>query len=180
MAGEGVEYDWGCAKLDFRRTNLLVPKRFHVNVMASLSTIDRRKRLMFSRRARSYRNALKELHATGTCSFDKIEQTVAKYKTHRNAVDFDSAFLKALPDGSHIVHEGSAAHRETYAESVAIIAKAKTRFAPATVTNPSKGRGEKRNQAAPVEIEHARLEKEKRRAAAVKWTMSVVNRICNL
>ena len=63
---------------------------------------------------------------------------------------------------------------------MAIIAKAKTRFAPATVTNPSKGRGEKRKPAVLVEIEYDRLEKEKRRAAAVKWTMSVVNRICNL
>ena len=45
------------------------------------------------------------------------------YKTHRNAVDFDSAFLKALGEGAVIAHPGSRAHHETYHQSMYIVHK---------------------------------------------------------
>eukprot|EP01047_Picozoa_sp_COSAG01_P072085 COSAG01_NODE_11369_length_1951_cov_1.386069_1_plen_180_part_00 len=177
MAGEGCEYDWGTAKIDYRRTNLLVPKKFHTNVMASLATVTRRKRIIFSRRARTYRRALTAVHNTGTSSFDKIISMVGTYKAHRNAVDFDSAFLKSIGDGACVTHPGSAAHYETYHESVTYVKEAQRVFAVANVTTPSLGRKLKPNVAVQVEVEHAKLEKQQRQQAALDWVVSVANRM---
>jgi hypothetical protein len=176
IAGEGVEYDWGCSKLDFRRTNLLVPKKFHTNVMASLATITRRKRIIFSRRARTYRRALTQLYNEGSCSFEKIINMVGTYKTHRNAVDFDSAFLKALGEGAVIAHPGTMAHHETYHQSILDVKRSQKEFAAHTVVSPSKGRDLK-----PVAInadrEHGVVLKRQRLQDAAEWTTSVLKRM---
>eukprot|EP01052_Picozoa_sp_SAG31_P047929 SAG31_NODE_9805_length_1225_cov_0.886323_1_plen_70_part_10 len=61
LAGEGVEYVWGASKMHYRRNNNLVPNQFHDNVRKALAIVDRRKVFMFQRRARAYREALKDL-----------------------------------------------------------------------------------------------------------------------
>ena len=92
LAGQGIEYSWGAAKLHYRRHNDVVPRNFHKNVLASLAILNRRHCFMFERRARAYRNAQK-IDANDT--FDKIEVCIKTYKAHRNAVDFDAKFIKS-------------------------------------------------------------------------------------
>lgn len=77
----------------FRRHNDLVPKNFFKNVLKSIDVITRSQVHMFERRARAYRTALKD-EALNT--FDLVEKAVAKRKAHRNAVDFDSGFIKRV------------------------------------------------------------------------------------
>lgn len=93
LAGHGIEYCWGASKLYFRRHNDLVPKNFFKNVLKSIDVITRSQVHMFERRARAYRTALKD-EALNT--FDLVEKAVAKRKAHRNAVDFDSGFIKRV------------------------------------------------------------------------------------
>ena len=145
--------------------------------MASLATITRRKRLIFSRRARTYRRALSTLHKTGTCTFAKIINMVGTYKTHRNAVDFDSAFLKALGDDGEVDHPGAAAHHETYHESVEYVQQAQQEFKVASVVNPSKGRNLKRDDSVVAESSRLREAKKRRMEFAVGWTKSVLARV---
>ena len=47
---------------------------------------------MFERRARAYRTAQKD---DALVNFDLVEKAVATRKAHRNAVDFDSGFIRA-------------------------------------------------------------------------------------
>ena len=96
LAGHGIEYSWGAAKLHYRRNNTLVPRQFRSNVDEALAILTRRHVFMFERRARSYRNALKD---PANSTFQKIETCVKVYKAHRNAVDFDSAFIKSVVAG---------------------------------------------------------------------------------
>lgn len=90
--GHGVEYSWGCAKLFFRRNNDLVPAHFHQNVRAALAQVTRRRVMMFDRRARTYRCVEKD---TALDNFGLLEKAVKLRKAHRNAVDFDSGWIKA-------------------------------------------------------------------------------------
>jgi hypothetical protein len=122
LAGEGIEYSWGCAKNYYRRLPLKEKKSketFKQSVRKSLCnknvlTLDRVR--AFSRRARQYTLAYYALHqqqqeqqAIGIRAADnlatsetsqlttvKIEQMVKQFKTHRCAVDFDSAFIKSV------------------------------------------------------------------------------------
>ena len=91
LAGQGIEYSWGAAKLHYRRNNTLVPKQFNENVRASLAILTRRHCFMFERRARCYRNALKD---RSNSTFEKLEAMIKTYRAH--AVDFDSKFIKSV------------------------------------------------------------------------------------
>ncbi len=122
LAGEGIEYSWGCAKNYYRRLPLMEKKSketFKQSVRKSLCnknvlTLDRVR--AFSRQARQYTLAYYALHqqqqeqqAIGIRAADnlatletsqlttvKIEQMVKQFKTHRCSVDFDSAFIKSV------------------------------------------------------------------------------------
>lgn len=139
-------------------------------------TVKAAKRIIFSRRARTYRRALTQLYNEGSCSFEKIINMVGTYKTHRNAVDFDSAFLKALGEGAVIAHPGTMAHHETYHQSILDVKRSQKEFAAHTVVSPSKGR-----DLEPVAInadrEHGVVLKRQRLQDAAEWTTSVLKRM---
>lgn len=91
LAGVGIEYSWGKAKLEFRRRNDLDPKTFHARVLQVLSTevlfLDRIRK--FARRARQYERA----YMTGASTFDAVEKLYKLFKCHRCALDFDLKFI---------------------------------------------------------------------------------------
>lgn len=94
LAGQGVEYDWGRQKQYFRRHNKCkTGEGFHTLILEAMSPValplsTSRK---FARKARAYRRAYREgvdnEHAI-------IEETIKKYRTHRNAVDFAGKFIR--------------------------------------------------------------------------------------
>ena len=91
LAGQGIEYDWGKSKQNFRRKNQL--KNFHQLILESIS----RKFLKlstsrkFARKARAYRRA----YRLGVDNeHTSIESMVKRFKVHRNAKDFAGAFIR--------------------------------------------------------------------------------------
>ena len=118
IAGEGIEYDWGCGKGYYRRLPLSAKKtktKFRESVKKSLDTtevltIERRR--LFSKRAREYMVAYSILdnsndtevvggndattrpHMTAYL----IEKIVKQYKSHRSASDFDAGFINKIVD----------------------------------------------------------------------------------
>ena len=121
LAGEGVEYAWGAAKLYYRRQPLSDKRskdKFMMLVERSISrdtvlTIQNIRQ--FSARARRYMIAYlaiekakqqEEIQANGdeirvkheNLTHDVIEKCVKHFKCHRNASDFDSAFIKRIVD----------------------------------------------------------------------------------
>jgi len=89
----GIEYAWGASKLFYRRNNDCVPANLKINVVAAMDTLDRRAAMMFERRPRSYREALKDDSLT---NFDLVEKAVTTRRTHRNAADFDAGFIRKM------------------------------------------------------------------------------------
>ena len=115
MAGEGIEYSWGCAKNSFRRVPLKLRRgkeNFRNEVRSCLSRekvlVTERIRL-FSRRARSYICAYyviwcKRRGKEGDAEMNesafmtdpvKMEKMIRHFKTHRCALDFDHSFCNA-------------------------------------------------------------------------------------
>ena len=105
MAGEGVEYDWGCGKQRYRRQPLAQKRplaKFRSTVaecfgIAYLSLSIVRKT---ARRARGYicahhwlDNGAVGLPDIGDITLAKIEQLSKKMRTHRCAFDFDKGFI---------------------------------------------------------------------------------------
>ena len=89
LAGHGIEYCWGGAKMFFRRNNDLVPANFDKSVRTCLAHVTRRKVHLFERRA--YRACLTN---PDNDTFVKIENAVKERKVHRNAADFDGKFIR--------------------------------------------------------------------------------------
>ena len=90
MAGDGIEYDWGKGKHDFRRDNDGVPANLERNVKRALNTdetLTRERRFKFSRKARSYTRGYYEL-SNGldlrALTHDEIERIVKRHKAHRS------------------------------------------------------------------------------------------------
>jgi hypothetical protein len=118
VAGEGIEYSWGCAKGKYRRLPLMDKRRkenFRNSVRQCLDrttvlTIERQR--MFSKRARQYMLAYhsievskekRELAGAAENKNDKhemsaylVEKIIKLYKSHRGATDFDSAYINAI------------------------------------------------------------------------------------
>jgi hypothetical protein len=116
LAGEGIEYSWGCAKNFFRQQPLKDKRKkenFRNTVRHCISekvlTFERVRK--FSRRAREYILAYHTLHSqqqqqppssassetdTHLITPMKIEALVKDFKTHRCALDFDKGFIKAV------------------------------------------------------------------------------------
>jgi len=123
LAGEGIEYSWGCAKNYYRQRPISEKRKkenFRNTVRACLSndvlTTERVRK--FSRRARQYIQAYHMLHAQHQQQQEqqqqqqqqqqedpylitpaKIESLVKDFKTHRCALDFDRGFIKATMIG---------------------------------------------------------------------------------
>jgi hypothetical protein len=125
LAGEGIEYSWGCAK-NFYRTLPIREKKskesFKESVRKCLDqeTVLTKQRIRaFSRRARQYTMAYYALqlqqqhsqqqerqlddsccddgpHRHDQLSATKIESMFKEFKTHRSAIDFDSQFIKSV------------------------------------------------------------------------------------
>ena len=108
VAGEGIEYSWGCSKGKYRRLPL-TDKRRKENFRNSVhQCLDRTTVLtiewqrMFSKRARQYMLAYHSIELESN-SNEKIEMSaylvekiIKKYKSHRGATDFDSAYIGAV------------------------------------------------------------------------------------
>ena len=100
LAGDGVEYDWGKSKHDFRAKNDGVPLHLRAHIKASFAGLTRERRFLFSRKARSYKRAYLalargegELESNGAAPFAEIERLSKQCKTHRCALDMNRVFI---------------------------------------------------------------------------------------
>ena len=127
IAGEGIEYDWGCGKGFYCRLPLSAKKtknKFRESVKKSLDrntvlTVLRRR--LFSKRACEYMVAYSILDNNDNNSEEEvvglvggggdnepetkphmtaylIEKIVKQYKSHRSAADFDAGFINGIVD----------------------------------------------------------------------------------
>ena len=81
------------AKLRFRRDNdgSSGSANFFKRVRAALASVSLSLALKFERRARAYRRALKD---PANDSYQLLEKTMKKFKSHRDAGDFDGRFIR--------------------------------------------------------------------------------------
>jgi hypothetical protein len=101
IAGRGIEYAWGYAKLRFRRgINDAVASHLEENVKAALSrevlTINRLRK--FARKARDYKLTYSYLVALAdgedaSAAKGRIEHLTKLFKQHRSALDADYKFI---------------------------------------------------------------------------------------
>ena len=91
LAGQGIEYDWGKMKQNFRRKNKY--KHFHGLILDSMSraTLPLSTSRKFARKARAYRRAYREDFDNEHASIEKMIKTL---KVHRNALDFAKKFIR--------------------------------------------------------------------------------------
>jgi hypothetical protein len=111
LAGEGIEYAWGCAKNHYRRQPLKDKRgkenfRQTVRKCFSRQIITTERVRLFSQRARAYILAYHKIRqeqlTSATTNLDStaspvnVEKLLKRFKTHRCAMDFDSTFCKAV------------------------------------------------------------------------------------
>ena len=118
LAGDGIEYGWGCGK-NYYRGLPLSEKRgketFKASVAKSISrdilTTERCRK--FARRARQYICAYKGMQDGNQARTDlaidpemlqKVEQMIKLFKVHRCAMDFDGKFCKQVLNDSDNNH----------------------------------------------------------------------------
>jgi hypothetical protein len=112
LAGEGIEYAWGCTKNRYQRQPLKDKRgkdNFHRTVRKCFSreVITTERVRLFSQRARAYilsYHKLRQEQLTESSSITdldvvsispvNIEKLLKRFKTHRCAMDFDSAFVR--------------------------------------------------------------------------------------
>ena len=95
LAGVGIEYSWGQAKLVFRREqNDRVSGHLHRNIVLSFSRDEKRLPVArvrkYARKSRAYRRAYRDGVSN---SLADVEKLVATRKAHRSALDFDWKFI---------------------------------------------------------------------------------------
>jgi len=116
LAEEGIEYAWGCAKNYYRQQPMKEKRgtetfRETVRKCFAREVITTERVRLFSRRARAYILAyhkIRQDQLTGSSSSSldldssaaaspvNVEKLLKKFKTHRCAMDFDSAFCSAI------------------------------------------------------------------------------------
>jgi hypothetical protein len=107
IAGDGIEYSWGLSKRGFRRLALAQKRgkgNFHEAVKQCLSLVKVEHARRFSARTRRYMliygnldKLPKEGEEDSTLSYGEIEKYVkTKFKTHRNTLDQESAYLSQI------------------------------------------------------------------------------------
>ena len=119
LAGEGVEYAWGCANIHYQRQPLK-DKRGKENFRQTVRKCFSRDILtieqvhMFSQCARAYilachmirqeqltDSASMMTNLNSTVSPVKVEKVLKTFNTHRCAMDFNSAFCRAVFNGEN-------------------------------------------------------------------------------
>jgi hypothetical protein len=104
LAGCGVEYSWGKAKVCFRReTNDCSAKNLHANIINALHAITLDRVWRYERKTRDYRRMYADIAQqieNGTLkkelvSYTMLEKNVKKYKSHRSMLDIESKFIKS-------------------------------------------------------------------------------------
>ena len=111
IAGEGIEYSWGAAKLFYRRLRIIEKRtkdKFRKSVKSStdrntILTVGRQRK--FSKRARQYmlayqaievqknKHLLSKTDGEIKMSHMLLEKVVKVFKTHRNAADTDTKWI---------------------------------------------------------------------------------------
>ncbi len=106
LAGEGIEYSWGCAKNRYHQLPLVEKKRKEkfvgsVRLCLSKEVISQERVVKFSKHAREYICAYHtlhkeqdETHLDPVVTPMKIEKLVKEFKMHCCALDFDYSFIK--------------------------------------------------------------------------------------
>ena len=91
LAGDGIEYDWGRMKQNFRRKNKYT--NFHELILSSMgrASLPLATSRKFARKARAYRRAYR--HGTDN-EHTSIEKMIKTFKAHRNAKDFATKFIR--------------------------------------------------------------------------------------
>jgi hypothetical protein len=93
LAGVGIEYNWGKAKMHFPRRTDHVAKHLHANIHKAMSidvlTLLRVHR--YARKAKSYRFAYSTTE--GAMTRVSIENQMAIRRSHRSSVDADWKFI---------------------------------------------------------------------------------------
>ena len=98
LAGKGIEFSWGVSKKYFRKINNCVGKDLHKNILKSFTVLDLQQSMRNSRRTRRYRDAYDTTRAdyeSHDCH-TSVEKYVAKHKCHRNIMDQETAYIKAV------------------------------------------------------------------------------------
>ena len=86
------------SKKYFRKINNCVGKDLHKNILKSFTVLDLQQSMRNSRRTRRYRDAYDTTRAdyeSHDCH-TSVEKYVAKHKCHRNIMDQETAFIKAV------------------------------------------------------------------------------------
>jgi hypothetical protein len=112
LAGEGIEYAWGCAKNQYRSQPLKHKRgkgnfRQTVRKCFSRQVVTTERVRLFFQRARAYILAYhkirqEQLTLLSTTDLDStaspvnVEKLLKRFKTHRCAMDFDISFCKAV------------------------------------------------------------------------------------
>jgi hypothetical protein len=126
LAGEEIEYAWGCAKNHYRRQPLKKHKRgkdnFHRTVRKCFSrqVMTTEQVQLFLQQAWAYilayhkiqqeqRTLSSTTNSDNTASPVKVENFLKRFKTHRCAMNFDSSFCKAVfhSDNGETVHSAA-------------------------------------------------------------------------
>eukprot|EP01034_Spumella_vulgaris_P036612 gene36612-45158_t len=99
VAGVGIEYSWGVAKLHQRRHNDCVAKHLHDLIVESLNKVTIESVLKSARRTREYCRAYEQIAANRLdpkdITFTMVEGMKKLQKTHRSILDLDARFVKS-------------------------------------------------------------------------------------
>jgi hypothetical protein len=95
-AGEGVEYAIGVIKTDYRKKNDFKAKTMERRLRESIGVLTLEVCRQCQRRANDYMRAYLKLSTTEPSTHGQIEKMKKEQKSHRDSLDFDLAWVKAL------------------------------------------------------------------------------------
>ena len=94
MAGNGIEYIWGCSERIFRKNNDQSTENFVKTIKMSLSaqSLPMERIWKFERRSRDY---MRSYHTIGSneTSYADLENMRKKCKSHRNISEIEAKYL---------------------------------------------------------------------------------------
>jgi hypothetical protein len=94
MAGNGIEYIWGCSERIFRKNNDNTTENFIKNIKLSLSnnSLPMERIWKFERRSRDYIRNYRSLGSAET-SYEELENMRKACKSHRNISEIERKYL---------------------------------------------------------------------------------------
>jgi hypothetical protein len=101
LAGNGIEYNLGCSKLNFRRNNTCEPTTLNKRVVDSVLIVPLSTTRKFAARARRYHYVYTDGHPQSQEETDRLQRMK---KTHRAVLDTSTSFLR---DEEFRVHAAS-------------------------------------------------------------------------